>query len=146
MPSVLDPVSRNIYVTVKPELASERLSDLGYEWILALLKEHGAILFRGFNLDLQQFEEIGNRFCSSFVTNSSPDRLKISTDGRIQSVYVGIAGLPMHAEISREPWKPDVLFFGCEKPLWFGGETMICDGICVAENLQPETQGFTCPA
>jgi len=53
----------------------------------------------------------------------------IDDKNNIQSVDPGDNVFPLHPEMSREPWKPDVAFFACETPPKQGGETLFCDGV-----------------
>lgn len=64
-----------------------------------------------------------------------PDEKTIDSDANIQTVNLGDEAFPLHPEISREPWKPDVCFFACETPPISGGETTICDGIELVKRL-----------
>jgi hypothetical protein len=47
----------------------------------------------------------------------------------------------LHPELSREPWKPDVCFFYCIDAPGAGGETTVCDGVEIVENLAPPVRG-----
>jgi hypothetical protein len=94
-------------------------------------------LFRGFHLDLDRFSQFTDQFCNQYVSNKSPGREVLSDDGRIQTVNLGHRHFPLHPEISREPWQPDVAWFACKKPADEGGETTICDGIEIAKAFSP---------
>ncbi len=117
-----------------------RLSELDDAVILDLFKRHGAVLFRGFKSDLREFNAISSRFCSTFAFNQSSGRKTISADSRTQTVNLGQEAFPLHAELAREPWKPDIAWFGCETPPLSGGETVICDGLAIVPALSDKTR------
>lgn len=108
--------------------------------LLALYREHGALLLRGFALDLDIFARFARSFCPTAVLNESPGRAALGPGGTIQSVNLGDDPFPLHPELSREPWKPDAAFFACLSPPSAGGETTICDGIALAQALPDDVR------
>ena len=54
---------------------------------------------------------------------------------QIQTVDPGEEAFPLHPELSREPWKPDVCFFACEKAPLSGGQTIFSDGIEIVRQM-----------
>ena len=108
--------------------------------IIALYKAHGAILFRGFDANLAQFRAFAGQFCSSAVVNESPGRTLLDPDAAIYSVDGGTNAFPLHPELSRQPWKPDLAMFGCLSAPGAGGQTTLCDGIALAHALPPEVR------
>lgn len=74
------------------------------------------------------------------MINESPGRTPIDAANNIQSVDGGTAAFALHPEIAREPWRPDVAFFGCLSPPSKGGETTICDGVALVEQLPAEVR------
>lgn len=125
-------------VIIEPDTGISELGTLDTQQIISLYMRHGAILFRGFSLNLDEFAQFSDRFCSSYVSNKSPGREVLSSDGRVQTVNLGTQYFPLHPEISREPWQPDVAWFACQQPSRVGGETTICDGVAIANALSPE--------
>ncbi|HEX5259126.1 MAG TPA: TauD/TfdA family dioxygenase [Sphingomicrobium sp.] len=105
--------------------------------VVDLYRTHGALLFRGFNIDLAQFRAFAQQFCSTSVVNESPGRHPVDPDGHVYTVDAGTRPFPLHPELSREPWKPDVAFFGCLSAPSEGGKTTICDGVALAQALPP---------
>ncbi len=97
--------------------------------ILSLYKAHGALLLRGFGANLANFAEFARQFCAGSVFNESPDRQLLDETRNIQSVNGGTAPFPLHPELSREPWKPDICFFACLEPPLALGATTFCDGV-----------------
>jgi len=130
------------YATVRSKHRWQKLNSLDYDEVLEVYRRHGAILFRGFRWSVQDFDTFGKRFCSSFVSNKSAGRRKVTSDQRVQTVDMGGTFLPLHPEMSREPWKPDVAFFACVKPPRKAGETSLCDGVALANSLRAETREF----
>lgn len=133
MIDVAEPVPGRPYALIQGDGADAgALSD---ETVIALYKAHGAVLLRGFAMDLDGFRRFTGRFCASSVFNESPDRLLLDQAHNIQSVNGGADPFPLHPELSREPWKPDVCFFCCLGAPAQGGETTICDGIEIVRRL-----------
>ena len=128
------------YATVEPGSQQVRLSALGREQIWPLFEQSGAILLRGFTLDVREFDDFTAKFCSRFVSNSSPGRQSISADSRTQTVNLGPEPFPLHAELSREPFKPDIAFFACARAPRSRGETLLCDGTAIVAGLQASTR------
>jgi len=100
-----------------------------------LIEEHGAVLLRGFDTTLEGFAALAEALCSTAVFNESPNRELLSQGVQIQSVDLGGDPFPLHPELAREPWRPDLAMFACLDPPSVGGQTNICDGIAIADNL-----------
>lgn len=100
-------------------------------------RRHGALLLRGFDFDVEAFRRFADRLCSSSVFNESRNRALIDPKSNIQSVDLGTAPFPLHPELSREPWRPDVCLFACFEAPTRGGETTVCDGVEIVRRLPP---------
>jgi hypothetical protein len=100
----------------------------------------GALLLRGFSLDFDGFRKLTDRYCSASVFNESPGREVLDEGRNIQTVNLGSEAFPLHPELSREPWKPDIAFFWCMHAPSLGGETTVCDGVELVKNLAPEAK------
>jgi len=134
MPHIHLPVTGRPQAVV--EVAEERaITDLDPAAIIDLYKSHGAILFRGFGVDVGYFGRFVRQFCTTSVTNESAGRRAIDADANIHTVDGGVSEFSLHPELSREPWKPDVAFFGCLEAPSFGGRTTICDGVALAREM-----------
>lgn len=117
--------------------------DVPAEVLMALFRAHGALLLRGFGADVPALRALVARHCSGSVFNESPDRDLLDAEINIQTVNGGSDAFPLHPELSREPWKPDIACFACLAPPASGGETTICDGIALAAALPPAVRaGF----
>ena len=98
-------------------------------------RRHGALLLRGFDFDVETFRHFADRLCAESVFNNSPNRASIDQASNIQSVDLGTNPFPLHPELSREPWRPDVCLFACFEAPTSGGETTICDGVEIVRSL-----------
>lgn len=116
------------------------LGDLDRDAIIELYRCHGAILFRGFNTDLVTFGRFTRMFCRTAVVNESPNREPLDPANHIYAVDGGVGAFPLHPELSREPWKPDVAFFACLGAPGAGGATTICDGVDLVRCLPDEVR------
>ena len=101
-------------------------------------RDHGALLLRGFDFDVDTFRRFAERLCKTSVFNESPNRAVLDPDSAIQSVDLGVEPFPLHPELSREPWRPDACLFACFDPPESGGETTVCDGVEIVRRLPPE--------
>lgn len=104
----------------------------------AEFRRSGALLLRGFDFDVETFRRFAERLCSASVFNESRNRALIDPASNIQSVDLGTAPFPLHPELSREPWRPDVCLFACFSPPSRGGETTVCDGVEIVRRLPAE--------
>ncbi len=129
------------YAVVSVSGSSDSLSDLDRETVIDLIKAHGAVIFRGFPFSASAFAEFSDRFCSSYIINESTGRERVSDDGRIQTVNLGERSFPLHPELARVPWRPDIVWFCCERPSAVGGRTTICDGAAVAAAMPEALRG-----
>lgn len=133
-----DPGNDTPFSLVTPQRAGEPLLSVDRQEIRENYKRHGALLFRGFDFDLDIFASITASFCSSAAFNRSENREILAEENRIQTVNLGVKEFPLHPELSREPWKPDVCFFASLKDRAEGGETAICDGVEIVRRMPPD--------
>ena len=140
MPTTIEPNSECNYATVLADRADADFSSVDRDLVLDLYRFHGALLFRGFAIDLTAFESFTSGFCSGFVLNDSRGRQLISQKGKIQTVDPGGLAFPLHPELSTSPMKPDLAWFKCVKAPPRGGETLLCDGVAVVPQLRPEVR------
>lgn len=137
MAEILLPSAETPYATVVAG-EGERLETVSTAVVGRLFREHGAVLLRGFPAGLEEFRAFTDLWCVSSVFNESPDRRLLDQTHNIQSVNGGSDAFPLHPELSREPWKPDVCFFLCLQPPVSGGETTVCDGAEIVRRLPAE--------
>lgn len=116
----------------------EPLSALDPGAVREVIEEHGAVLVRGYATTPTDFAALGDRLCSSSLFNESPNREMIEDGASVQSVNLGGDPFPLHPEVAREPWRPDLAMFACLGPPGVGGQTNLCDGIAIADALPPD--------
>jgi alpha-ketoglutarate-dependent taurine dioxygenase len=133
----LDPPIRDRPYAIITGAPGQTPASLPESELVEAYKTYGALLFRGFDMDLGAFGDLTKRYCASSVFNESPDREVLDGDANIQTVDGGTEEFQLHPELSREPWKPDVCFFYCIDAPGEGGETTLCDGVDLVKNLPP---------
>lgn len=131
MADLIPPSAGTPYLTIRATGEKSPL-EVPAETIVDAYKQHGALLLRGFATDLDTFGHFTAQFCSGSVFNESRSRQLLDDSRNIQSVSLGTAAFPLHPELSREPWKPDVCFFDPPRRL---GATTLCDGSAIVERL-----------
>jgi hypothetical protein len=129
MPQIQLPEPGRPYVLIERSAAERTILDVDPAAVIALYKTHGALLFRGFGADVPQFRSFARTFCATSVLNESPGRRPLEPEHNIHTVDGGVRAFNLHPELSREPWKPDVAFFGCLSAPTRGGATTLCDGV-----------------
>lgn len=113
------------------------LSELPVETVYRLYRAHGALLVRGFAADVASFGALAGQLSGVAMPNEGPRRTMIDAARKIQTVAGGRKPFPLHPELSREPWQPDIAMFACLSPPAAGGETLICDGAALAAAMPP---------
>lgn len=116
------------------------LDTLDPRLIFHLYTLFGVLLFRGFKVSLEAFENFTDTFTTNYTVNGSLTRKPISGKGTTQTVNVGNQLIPPHAEMAYTPFRPDILWFYCETPSSHGGETLVCDGLDLWSHLSPRTK------
>ena len=110
------------------------------EWLENQLAKHGAILFRGFEIDTPAvFERFGLKICRDlFNENSEHPRQSISGNVYTPVFYPAEQKLLWHNENSFNHQWPRKILFGCQQPAQQGGETPIVDSRKVFEQIHPK--------
>ena len=139
MPNIRPPEPGRPYVLVEPS-GEQRILDIDRSLIVELYKSHGALLLRGFGADVPQFREFTQGFCPTHVVNESLGRRPIEPEHNIHTVDPGVRAFPLHSELSREPWRPDVAFFACLSAPNDGSATTVCDGVALARALPQDVR------
>jgi len=133
------PVTNGAPVVITPTGFFDSIDKLDLDQVFELYKEYGAILFRGYRLNKNNFRRFADHFCGGFVRNRAIGRKQMSKDNRLQSVNLGGTMFPFHPEISREPWRPDTIFFGClVAPK--NAPTQFADGTVMVKEMRDETR------
>jgi len=128
----------------------ESISDLDSLKLIEMFKQSGALLFRDFNPDLEQYNSFARQFGTDFMTyrgggyirrkvNEGIDETLLSVNydhGREQDTF----GLPLHGEMYYVDHRPVSLWFYCMMPADSEGETTICDGSELYNRLSDDTK------
>ncbi len=139
MAEIAPPDMGRPYVLIRPDRETG-LDALDRAAILDLLRTHGALLLRGFGADVAAFDRLARSLCPTAVINESPGRALIAPEQGIFSVDGGANAFPLHPELAREPWKPDVAMFACLSAPPSDGATTICDGVALVRALPAEVR------
>lgn len=116
------------------------LQALDPDIVIQLYRLSGALLFRGFDVTLDTFQNFTSKFTHNYIVNGSLTRKPVSGDGTTQTVNAGDQLIPPHAEMAYTPFRPELLWFYCDTPASEGGETLVCDGLDVWSRLKPATK------
>lgn len=138
MPEFSRPYPRQPLTLVQAAV-DETLDAINAARIIENLRD-SAVLVRGYRSDLLAFNAFAKQFCTVSVFNESPNRLVLDGENNIQSVNLGTEPFPLHPELSREPWKPDICFFHCINAPHEGGETTYCDGVELLRRLPTDVR------
>jgi alpha-ketoglutarate-dependent taurine dioxygenase len=102
------------------------------------------LLFRGFDVDTDKFKAFTELFSTNFVSyvGGAYSREMINGDKTLLSVTGGKLHfpVPLHGEMYYRKQKPDILWFYCASPPLKDGETTVCDGIQIYNELSSSTQ------
>lgn len=120
--------------------------DLPRDEIIAACKRAGVVYFQGFGSTMAEFEELTNSYCQDWLTyqGGAHERKVLNPDGdhSVYSVnfYLGQKEqlkfeLPLHCDMSYLKVSPVALYFYCVHPAASRGETMLCDGEAVYDQL-----------
>jgi alpha-ketoglutarate-dependent taurine dioxygenase len=131
LPVVLTPTTSGLDVV---PWATEHRSD-----VAALLREHGAVLFRGFGaLDERVFQALASAVCGPlFADNGEHERTSASPNVYTPTPYPSQKQLFWHNENSFNHGWPGKICFGCVHRAAEGGETPLVDSRAVAKRVDP---------
>jgi alpha-ketoglutarate-dependent taurine dioxygenase len=120
------------------------ICELAQDEIRNLFKSSSLLLFRGFDVDTDNFKKFTELFSSSFVSyaGGAYSREIINGDQTLLSVTGGKQkwGVPLHGEMYYRKHKPSIIWFYCVTPALNDGETTVCDGAQVYKELSCSTQ------
>ncbi|CAN5910604.1 TauD/TfdA family dioxygenase [soil metagenome] len=119
-------------------------SSISRDQKIALLREHGALLLRGFSIDTERAREIALELGRNFYNMQLDPKIRelVSEDGIVAGVLKGTAALPMHMERGYSPLKPELVFFHVVQPSLTGGESLLCSGSRALEEMSPSIQAL----
>lgn len=139
MPNIRLPEAGRPYVVLEPS-GEKHILDVDRALLIDLYKDHGALLLRAFGADVPQFTSFTQGFCPTHVVNESLGRRPIEPEHNIHTVDPGVRPFPLHSELSREPWRPDVAFFACLSAPKDGSATTVCDGVELARAIPEDVR------
>ncbi|BDU74536.1 TauD/TfdA family dioxygenase [Mesoterricola silvestris] len=97
------------------------------------LARRGAVLFRGFDLDLDRFSALVHKV--SRRTAMDPAREWFAPD--VQMVDAGFDAVGLHCENGNTPSLPDLVWFFSARAARKGSRTILCDGYRAWDGLPP---------
>ncbi|NQZ12809.1 MAG: TauD/TfdA family dioxygenase, partial [Algicola sp.] len=100
------------------------------------LKQAGALLFRGFDVDLETF----STFVGLLSSRLDQDSLRQHFAKGVQKVDAGLDSVGLHCENGKDLATPDLCWFYCAKAAGMGSQTTLCDGYRVWDALSGDTQ------
>lgn len=103
---------------------NDKLEDISKTYLTELLKTHGAIIFRGFNISLDQYSNfIGKK---SIKVTCDPARKTVA--GNSQLIQAGLDAQGFHCENATLPFWPHLQWFYCNVAPKIASQTTLCDG------------------
>jgi len=128
--------------------------------VIDLFKENGALLFTDFDVDVKKFESFTDMFSSDYMDHKGGGSLRkvINEDGdkTILSVSYSfnknaddfdesnqkVFPLALHSDRSYTKSQPPLMWFYCVNPANEKGETLLCDGVELFQELSDKTKEF----
>jgi alpha-ketoglutarate-dependent taurine dioxygenase len=138
--------TQQLPLVVEPTLARADLAGwvgAHVAWVGERLSEHGALLFRGFEVDdAQKLERVCRAVASDFpeLPEESSPRSPVHGAVWTSTDYAREYPIQFHSEYSYSQAWPLKIFFCCTRPAAAGGETPIADTRRVLRRLAPATR------
>lgn len=137
------PISQKFGTTILGTKESD-IYQIDTQEIIHYFKSSSLLLFRGFEVDTNKFKQLTELFSTNFVSyvGGAYSREMINGDKTLLSVTGGKLhfAVPFHGEMYYKKQRPDILWFYCATPALKDGETTVCDGIEVYNELSNSTQ------
>jgi alpha-ketoglutarate-dependent taurine dioxygenase len=133
-------------LVVRPRVASTNLASWAgdqRERIASLLLEHGAILFRGFEVsDVARFQETVRAVSPDLLDykERAAPRVEVAPNVFTSTEYPADQPIPLHHEMSYSHNWPTKIWFCCVQPAAAGGCTPIADDRRVFHRIDPEVK------
>jgi alpha-ketoglutarate-dependent taurine dioxygenase len=133
-------------LVIRPRLEAMNLLSWGEsncELIHRHLLEHGAIVFRGFDVEsAEQFRAIANAISGDLLDyqERAAPRVQIQKGVYTSTEFPADQPIPLHHEMSYSHNWPTQLWFYCAQPAAEGGRTPITDDRRVIRLIAPEIQ------
>lgn len=112
--------------------------------VRTVLKSHGAVMVRYENAKMSDFVELSDALMIPIIHHATNtiERDPLNNDPKTATVNKGMDAIPLHREASYAPGCPDLLIFFCERPATSDGETIICDGARLLDELERPAREF----
>ena len=114
--------------------------------LIELFKNSGVLLFRGFEIDRPRFVAYTEALTPDFIDYSGGAyaRDKIGGNATVLSVtgHRQFFAVPLHGEMFYTKHRPTILWFFCVAPPVEGGQTTVCDGVALLNQLSAETRAL----
>lgn len=104
--------------------------------VMDQLQEHGFIVLRNFNVDLEDF----SRFVQQLSVSVMLDPTRQFGNKFVQKVNADINAVALHCENWNSQFMPHLCWFFCEQAATNNSQTIVCDGERVWSALSPQTQ------
>lgn len=107
------------------------------------LRQHGAILFRGFAVDgPEQFQQVARDLCGSLLdyTERAAPRVEVGKGVYTSTEFPPDQWIPLHHEMSYAHNWPARILFHCDQPAVQGGRTPIASARQVTELIDPRVK------
>jgi alpha-ketoglutarate-dependent taurine dioxygenase len=127
------------------------IHSLPAEEVVAHFRRHGALLFRNFAVETEDFLQFTSAYCRDFSTYKGGgfrwgilDRQKINNDDTLLTVTGATQsfGIPLHGEMYYMSRRPTLIWFYCERPPTAAGETTLCDGVELYRRLSAPAREY----
>ena len=119
----------------------ESFFDLQFNEIISLFEKYGIIIFRGFELNGKEITKFTDIYTQAYSGDALRREIRFDNK-KIRNVDYGFSSVDLHSEASFAPSWPELIWFYCNRPPNSGGETILCDGIKLWDNLSAENKGF----
>lgn len=138
-----DPSARSsAHELIVPEASGSDWIDVDTHRVQESFIERGAVLFRGFDGDLDKFTAMTDRYCDGYMLNPLKGRGPVAPDRKIQTVNLSGEPFPLHGERCQTPFQADICWFYCKRAPSSGGETLFCDGALLAALLPEKVRRY----
>lgn len=140
----ISPVTELLGSMLAPSSENERRCMPDAVEVIPLIKARGALLFRGFDLDKSAFVDYTEKMSPDFIDYSGGSYARDAIDG--DNTVLSVTGkrqffaVPLHGEMFYTKYKPTILWFYCVSPPVKDGETTVCDGVELWNQLSSSTR------
>jgi alpha-ketoglutarate-dependent taurine dioxygenase len=139
----IKPISKKFGSAIQAS-PGETVFEVDQATVRDLIQTRGVVVFSGFGTKLADFDRYIRQFGEKFMTYRGGGyiRSKVSDDETLLSTRYDHGrekqdtfGLPLHGEMYYTDLRPVLLWFFCERPADSDGETTICDGAQIYDDL-----------